>query len=136
MSKIDWNEADVLCEQLTASQQQFARKVISQLAEKWTLWTLAVLDASGKPLRFSRVMEQVQGVSQKSLTKTLRQVEHDGLVRRSIFAEIPPRVEYELTDLGRETLCQIYPLVRWTVTNIERLAAAQKSSEMEASSLL
>ncbi len=132
MSKIDWNEADSLCEQLTTCQQQFARKIISQLAEKWTLWTLAVLDASDKPLRFSRLMEQVQGVSQKSLTKTLRQGEHGGLVKRSVFAEVPPRVEYELTDLGREMLCHIYPLVRWTVTNIERLAAAQKTSEVEA----
>ncbi len=131
MSIIDWNDAD--CEQLTTGQQQFARKIISQLAEKWTLWTLAVLDASDRPLRFSRVMEQVQGVSQKSLTNTLRQLEHDGLVKRSIFAEVPPRVEYELTDLGREMLSQIYPLVRWTVTNVERLAAAQKTLEKEAS---
>ena len=136
MGKIDWNEADALCEQLTIGQQQFARNIISQLAEKWTLWTLAVLDASDRPLRFSRVMQQVQGVSQKSLTKTLRQLEHDGLVKRSIFAEVPPRVEYELTDLGREMLCQIYPLVRWTVTNIERLAAGQKTLEMAASSSL
>ena len=63
-------------------------------------------------------MDQVQGVSQKSLTKTLRQAEHEGLVKRSIFAEVPPRVEYELTDLGQEMLSQIYPLVRWTVSNI------------------
>ena len=59
-----------------------------------------------------------------------------GLVKRSIFAEVPPRVEYELTDLGREMLGEIYPLVRWTVTNIERLTAAQKASEMEAPSSL
>ena len=125
---IDWDEADLLCEQLTPHEEQFARHTISQLAEKWTLWTLAVLDASDGPLRFTRILEQVQHVSQKSLTKTLRQLERDGLLKRSIFAEVPPRVEYELTDLGREMLYQIYPLWHWTLTNIKRLASAQRSS--------
>ena len=124
---INWDEADALCEQLTPEEELFARHTISQLAEKWTLWTMAVLDTSDAPVRFSRVMKQVPGVSQKSLTKTLRQLEHDGLVTRSTFAEVPPRVEYVLTDLGREMLYQIYPLWQWTLTNIKRLATAQQN---------
>ena len=128
MRKKDWSEVDDICDKLTEDQQVFARKIISQLAEKWTLWTMAVLDAEDRPMRFSRVMEQVHGVSQKSLTKTLRQLEHDGLVTRSVFAEVPPRVEYELTSLGRELLYQIYPLVRWTVSNLERLAEAHSAT--------
>jgi DNA-binding HxlR family transcriptional regulator len=94
-----------------------------------TLWTMAVLDEAGSPLRFSRVLEQVKGVSQKSLTKTLRLLEQDGLVERTIFAEVPPRVEYVLTDLGREILGEIYPLWYWTVTNIGRLADARRPQE-------
>ncbi len=124
MERKDRSEANDLCDKLTEDQQAFARKIISQLAEKWTLWTLAVLDAEVEPMRFSRLMEQVHGVSQKSLTRTLRQLEHDGLVTRFIFAEVPPRVEYELTDLGREMLYQIYPLVHWTVRNLTRIAKA------------
>ena len=69
LSKIDWSEADALREQLTTGQQQFARKIISQLAEKWTLWTLAVLDASDKPLRFSRVMEQLKASARNRLRR-------------------------------------------------------------------
>ena len=122
--RIDWVEADALCEQLTPEEELFARHTISQLADKWTLWTMAVLDEAGSPMRFSRVLEQVKGVSQKSLTKTLRLLEQDGLVERNIFAEVPPRVEYALTELGREMLNQIYPLWYWTVTNIGRLAHA------------
>ncbi len=122
---IDWAEADALCERLTPEQELFARHTISQLANKWTLWTMAVLDEACSPIRFSRILEQVKGVSQKSLTKTLRLLEYDGLVERKIFAEVPPRVEYALTELGEEMLGQIYPLWYWTVTNIDRLASAR-----------
>ncbi len=122
---INWAEADALFEQLTPEQELFARHTISQLADKWTLWTMAVLDEADSPIRFSRVLEQVKGVSQKSLTKTLRLLEQDGLVERTIFAEVPPRVEYALTELGREILGEIYPLWYWTVTNIGRLANAR-----------
>ena len=125
---IDWVEADALCEQLTPEQELFARHTTSQLADKWTFWTMAVLDEAGSPVRFSRVLEQVKGVSQKSLTKTLRLLEQDGLVERTIFAEVSPRVESALTDLGREILGEIYPLWYWTVTNIGRLAGARKQA--------
>ena len=123
---IDWAEADALCELLTPEQELFARHTISQLADKWTLWTMAVLDEAGAPIRFSRVLEQVKGVSQKSLTKTLRLLEQAGLVERTIFAEVPPRVEYALTDLARQTLGEIYPLWYCTITNIGRLADARR----------
>lgn len=126
---IDWSEADALCERLTPEQELFARHTISQLADKWTLWTMAVLDEAAAPIRFSRVLEQVKGVSQKSLTKTLRLLEVDGLVERQIFAKVPPRVEYALTDLGREMLGQIYPLCYWTVTNLGRLEGARRCKD-------
>ncbi len=87
---------------------------------------MAVPDEAGAPIRFSRVLEQVKGVSQESLTKTLRLLEQDGLVERTIFAEVPPRVEFALTDLGREILGEIYPLWYRTITNIGRLANARK----------
>jgi DNA-binding HxlR family transcriptional regulator len=73
--------------------------VIARVTDKWTLCVLEVLEQNGK-LRFTRIAQLVGGVSQRMLTKTLRQMEHDGLVTRTVHPEVPPRVEYELTELG------------------------------------
>lgn len=105
--------------------ETLARDMVTRMAEKWTLWTLAVLAEAGEPMRFSRVMEKVEDVSQKSLTKTLRQLERDGLVTREVFPEVPPRVEYQATDLGLEMLEQVHPLWLWAVKNLERFQEAQ-----------
>lgn len=74
--------------------------MVTRVAEKWTLRTLAVLAEADEPMRLSWVMEKVEDMSQKSLMKTLRQLERDGLVTREVFPELPPRVEYEATGLG------------------------------------
>lgn len=73
--------------------------LIDRVAGKWTMLILEALTAHA-PLRFSRLAEQVPGVSQKMLTQTVREMERDGLVTRTVYAEVPPRVEYELTPLG------------------------------------
>jgi DNA-binding HxlR family transcriptional regulator len=125
-SSIDWNETNAVCEALGPGAESLARDMVTRMAEKWTLWTLAVLAEAGTPMRFSRVMEKVEDVSQKSLTKTLRQLERDGLVTRQVFPEVPPRVEYEVTDLGLEMLEQVHPLWLWAVKNLERFQAAQE----------
>jgi DNA-binding HxlR family transcriptional regulator len=122
--RIDWVEANAACEAMGPEADMLARETVTRMAEKWTLWTLAVLAEADKPMRFSRVMEQVEGVSQKSLTKTLRQLERDGLVTREVFAEVPPRVEYEATELGLEMLEQVHPLWVWAVQNLERFQTA------------
>ena len=124
MGKIDWSETDEICMHLSPTQDTLARAVVTQIAEKWTLWTMAVLAEAGRPMRFSRIMEQVEGVSQKSLTKTLRQLERDGLVTRVVFPEVPPRVEYEITALGEEMLEQVHPLWLWAVANLHRFEEA------------
>ena len=105
--------------------ETLARDMVTRMAEKWTLWTLAVLAEAGEPMRFTRVMEKVEEVSQKSLTKTLRQLERDGLVTREAFPEVPPRVEYEVTGLGLEMLEQVHPLWVWAVENLNRFQKAQ-----------
>src|SRR5579875_5286 len=124
-SSIDWEDTNAACEALGPGMETLARDMVTRMAEKWTLWTLAVLAEAGRPMRFSRVMEKVEDVSQKSLTKTLRQLERDGLVTRKVFAEVPPRVEYEVTDLGLEMLEQVHPLWLWAVKNLERFQKAQ-----------
>lgn len=76
------------------------REIISRVADKWTMLAIEVLEEHGR-LRFTQVGELIGGISQKMLTKTLRQMEADGLVLRTVFPVIPPHVEYELTQLGR-----------------------------------
>ncbi len=124
-SNIDWTEANAACEALGPGAETLARDMVTRMAEKWTLWTLAVLAEAGRPTRFSRVMEKVESVSQKSLTKTLRQLERDGLVTRVVFPEVPPRVEYETTELGHEMLEQVHPLWLWAVKNMDRFQEAR-----------
>lgn len=125
MERIDWEAASSTCDRLTEAQDVLVREIVTQITEKWTLWTMSVLAEARGPMRFSRVMEQVEGVSQKSLTKTLRQLERSGLVTRTVFPEVPPRVEYQITRLGEDLLVQIHPLWLWTVANVERFEAAR-----------
>lgn len=125
MSQIDWAETNAACEELRPQQDSLVRDIVTQMAEKWTLWTMAVLAEAGAPMRFSRVMEQVEGVSQKSLTKTLRQLERDGLVTRVVFPEVPPRVEYEITPIGQEMLEQVHPLWIWAVSRVKAFEMAR-----------
>ena len=124
MAPIDWEATDAACEHLDPQQDSLVRDIVSQVADKWTLWTMAVLAHADAPLRFSRIMEQVEGISQKSLTKTLRHLERDGLVTRVVFAEVPPRVEYQITNLGNELLEQVHPLWLWAVANVNAFSAA------------
>src|ERR1700685_2466798 len=122
--RIDWADANAACEALTENEDSLTRDIVTGLAEKWTLWTLAELAAAEAPMRFSRLMERVEGVSQKSLTKVLRQLERDGLVTRVVFAEVPPRVEYATTELALEMLELVHPLWKWAATNAARFQAA------------
>jgi DNA-binding HxlR family transcriptional regulator len=125
MKNVDWDAADAMCEKLSEGQDVLVREIVTQISEKWTLWTMSVLARAGMPMRFSRVMEGVEGISQKSLTKTLRQLERGGLVTRVVFAEVPPRVEYQITKLGEELLVQLHPVWLWTVANVKRFEAAR-----------
>jgi DNA-binding HxlR family transcriptional regulator len=126
-TRMNWAEATAACEALTEAEDSLTRDVVTRLAEKWTLWTLAELAEADAPLRFSRILERVEGVSQKSLTKVLRQLERDGLVTRVVFAEVPPRVEYAITPLALEMLELVHPLWRWAANNIAHFQAAQAS---------
>lgn len=98
--------------------------VIGRVADKWTMLILEVLAEHGET-RFTRVGELVGGISQKMLTQTLRQMERDGLVTRTVHPVIPPKVEYRLTDLGftlAEAFCGVW---MWAEKNIDRIEAAR-----------
>jgi len=94
------------------------RPLLDRMADKWSLLVIARLaEAQGNRLRFSQLMRAVGGVSQRMLSTTLRNLERDGLVIREVFAEVPPRVEYELTERGKSFLTPVRTLIRWLEAN-------------------
>ncbi|MFN7111326.1 MAG: winged helix-turn-helix transcriptional regulator [Brevundimonas sp.] len=106
--------------------EALVNEVIGRVADKWTMLILEVLAEHGDT-RFTRVGELVGGISQKMLTQTLRQMERDGLVVRTVHPVIPPKVEYRLTDLGftlAEAFCGVWT---WAETNIDRIETARSA---------
>lgn len=106
-------------------------ELIGRIADKWTMIILEVLSEHGT-LRFGRLAELSGGISQKMLTQTLRQMERDGLVTRTVYASVPPKVEYHRTDLG-ETLggafCGVW---EWAEKNRALVDAARSSFDERA----
>jgi DNA-binding HxlR family transcriptional regulator len=99
------------------------RQVLDRIGDKWTALIMGMLEQG--PQRFSELQRSIGGISQKMLTQTLRSLERDGLVNRTVYAEVPPRVEYALTPLG-ETLCTPLAAIRlWAEVNIAEVSAAQ-----------
>jgi DNA-binding HxlR family transcriptional regulator len=89
------------------------RDTFDRIGDKWTL--LAVAQLADGPRRFGQLLRQVEGVSQRMLTLTLRRLERDGLVSRTVYPEIPPRVEYELTELGLTLVDAVAGLADWAL---------------------
>ena len=97
--------------------------VLQRIGDKWSILVVSRLGAG--PMRFSELRTEIGGISQKMLTTTLRTLERDGFITRTAFAVIPPRVDYELTDLGRELLMPVTALGDWARHNIGRINAAR-----------
>jgi DNA-binding HxlR family transcriptional regulator len=95
----------------TTDKEQLAREMIERVADKWTMLVLDALEPGEQ--RFTRIREQVGNVSQKMLTKTLRQLERDGLVTRTVHPVVPPHVEYKLTALGLSLAASFCAVWKW-----------------------
>jgi DNA-binding HxlR family transcriptional regulator len=119
-TRLGWDQVKDFCETLTEAEEALAVEMVSRISDKWSLWTMSVIAELGQPMRFSRIMDAVVGISQKSLTKTLRGLERDGLITREVFAEVPPRVEYTITALGSEMLDNVAPLWLWAGKTVQR----------------
>lgn len=104
------------------------REIIGRVADKWTMLALEALEEHGR-LRFTRLGEVIGGVSQKMLTKTLRQMEADGLVSRTVYPVVPPRVEYELTELGRSLGAAFCGVWLWAEAHRRSIKAARAAFE-------
>jgi DNA-binding HxlR family transcriptional regulator len=117
-----WNVFDDRCP---------TRKVLNRIADKWTV--MIAVRLSQRTMRFGELKRDIGGISQKMLTQTLRGLERDGLVSRRVYAEVPPRVEYSLTPLGR-TLVEILAQVKqWAEGNIDAILAAQHAFDIAES---
>ncbi|SAK61009.1 putative transcriptional regulator [Caballeronia ptereochthonis] len=117
---------DALCADDNAQKKtdDLARDIIEQIADRWSILVIDALGTRGE-MRFSRLREQIGGVSQKMLTKTLRQLERDGLVSRHVHPVIPPRVDYRLTPLGKSLLEKICGIWEWAETHMTEMEAAR-----------
>lgn len=103
-----------------------SRRLLDRIGDRWTVLIVGALDAG--PTRFSAIGTRVGGISQKMLAQTLRGLEADGLVTRTVYAEVPPRVEYELTALGRSLQVPLQALEDWAVENMSAVAEHQKAA--------
>jgi DNA-binding HxlR family transcriptional regulator len=101
------------------------RQILDRIADKWSLLVIALLDR--RRLRFTELRREIDGVSQRMLTVTLRQLERDGLVHRTVHPVVPPRVEYELTPLGVSLHETVQALVTWTDAHQREIAAARSA---------
>src|SRR5918999_263932 len=106
------------------------RQILDRIADKWSLLAIALLE--GRTLRFSELRREIDGISQRMLTVTLLQLERDGLVRRTVYPVVPPRVEYTLTPLGSTLHATIQSLVTWTEEHRQEIAAARSAYDRRA----
>ena len=98
--------------------------ILARVGDKWSVFVIMVL--SNGPRRFNEIKRMVGGISQRMLTLTLRGLERDGLLTRTVFPTIPPRVDYELTDLGRALSKPVEALGRWAFENQGEIKAARE----------
>lgn len=99
------------------------RHVLDLIGNRWAVLIFGLLE--DRPKRFSEMLHEIVGISQKMLTQTLRNLERDGLVTRTVYAEVPPRVEYALTPLGQTLIEPLTAIRAWAETNIDHVTAAQ-----------
>ncbi|MEV0529343.1 helix-turn-helix domain-containing protein [Streptomyces sp. NPDC050439] len=127
---VDYGDADPF--QWDAREDCQVRQILDRVADKWSLLTIALLEH--RKLRFTELRREIDGISQRMLTVTLRQLERDGLVKRTVYPVVPPRVEYELTPLGGTLHATIQSLVTWTEQHQGEVAAARSAYDARAES--
>ncbi len=115
MSNTEWNVLLASCP---------SRTPLARIANKWTAMIVSVL--SEDALRFGDIKAKIEGISGKVLTETLRALERDGLVSREVYSEIPPKVEYQLTPLGRTLIVPLTALKDWVESHTDEVIAAQQ----------
>ncbi|AUW45782.1 winged helix-turn-helix transcriptional regulator [Rhizobium leguminosarum] len=103
------------------------RGVLDRIGDQWSLLTLEALEDGKK--RFNELMREIGDISKQMLSKTLRHLEQDGFVRRTVYPQVPPRVEYELTELGQSFLIPMKTLIGWAEQNQQAIISARQRHE-------
>lgn len=104
------------------------RAILDRICNKWTLLIVATLDQGC--LRFTDLHQQIPGISQRMLTLTLRNLERDGLVSRTVYAEVPPRVEYMLTPAGKSLIPPALALAGWAIEHVPHIEASREAYQV------
>ena len=108
------------------------RNILARLCDKWSLLVIYTLDKAGKEkVRFKELHREIPDISQKMLTVTLRTLEDDGYVTRTVYPEVPPRVEYALTERTRSLLPHINALIEWALENKDAIITDRKRANKE-----
>ena len=102
-----------------------SRKLLDRIGDRWTVLVVGTLESG--PKRFSELHHGIDGISQKMLTQTLRGLERDGLAKRTVYAEVPPRVVYELSPTGRSLIEPLTALTAWATTHMTDVKTAQSA---------
>jgi DNA-binding HxlR family transcriptional regulator len=106
--------------------------VLETLANKWTLLVVVTLRRHGAPIRFSELRRALDGITQKMLTQTLRTLERDGLVSRTVYPTVPPRVEYALTELGLGAGRVLNDVGDWSEQHIDQILTSRAGFDARA----
>ena len=105
------------------------RKILARISDKWSLLVIFTIDKSGKAaIRFKELQREIPDISQKMLTVTLRTLEEDGYVTRTVYPEVPPRVEYALTARAQSLLPHVNALIAWALENREAIMADRRKA--------
>jgi DNA-binding HxlR family transcriptional regulator len=108
------------------------KNVVDRIGDKWSVLVLMLLEES-KVLRFNEIYGYVEAISQKMLAVTLKNIEADGLVKRTVYPQIPPKVEYELTKRGRTLLPHLHSIINWAKTNMnDIIESRERYSKVQA----
>ena len=110
-----------------------SRTVVEVLANKWALYTLGALRRYQVPVRFNELRRMLDGVTQKMLTQTLKTLERDGLITRTVYPTVPPRVEYALTELGRGVGELANAIGDWSAAHVDEIEAARRAYDARTS---
>jgi DNA-binding HxlR family transcriptional regulator len=108
-----------------------AREILDRVGDKWSLYVISELGGDTK--RFTELRRDIEGISQRMLTVTLRGLEREGIVSRTMYPVMPPRVDYKLTPLGRTLLDAVGSLVRWAESHTEEIQAARDAYDARES---